>query len=129
MALIAGVGAPQTVNSASGGKVYAYNNISDVAPRVVANANPSRVSITFHNPGGSDVFIAPTNVQNTPGTATNNPSNQALVITNAALGGSWRVFGNGGVLTISGECQGGWQALSVTGAGVANALTVMESNV
>lgn len=128
MALIAGIGSPQTVNSASGGKVYAYNNIDAAAARVVAQPNASRVSITFHNPGANDIFIAPSNVQNVVGTAPTNPSNVALTPTNAALGGCWRVYANGGVLVISGECQGGWQALAVTGAGAANALTVMESN-
>lgn len=129
MSLIAGIGSPQTVNAANGGKVYAYNNINETTGRVVANANPSRVSIMFHNPGASDIFIAPSKVQNTPGTAPTNPSDVVLTPSNAALGGCWRVFGNGGVLMISGECQGAWQALAVTGAGVSNALTVMESNV
>lgn len=129
MTIFGGVGGSQVFSSASGGKVYGYNNIGEAAPRVVAQANTSRQSITFHNPGASDVFIAPSNVQNILGTAPTTPSNVALVPTNAALGGCWRVFGNGGTLVITGECQGAWQALSVTGAGAANPLTVMESNV
>lgn len=124
-----GPGSPLAFSSASGGKVYGYNNINETTPRLVANPNTGRQSITFHNPGTSDIFIAPSNVQNVLGTAPTNPSNVALVPTNALLGGCWRVYGNGGVLVITGECQGGWQALSVTGSGTTNALTVMESNV
>lgn len=115
--------------SASGGKVYGYNNISENAPVVVAPANPNRRKITFHNPGTSDIFVGPSLVQNVLGTAPTQPSNQALVPTNAALGGMFRVFGNGGTLAVEGECQGAWQALGVTGSGVTNFLTVMDSNV
>jgi len=52
----------------------------------------------------------------------------ALTLTNAALGGSIRVYGNGGTLDINGECQGAWQALAVTGGGTTNPLTVIDSN-
>ncbi len=124
-----GPGSPLAFSSASGGKVYGYNNIAEAALHVVAQANPSRQSITFHNPGTSDLFIAPAFVQNVLGTAPTQPSNVALVPSNAALGGCWRVYGNGGVLVITGECQGAWQAFAVTGAGTTNPLTVMESNV
>lgn len=123
-----GPGSPLAFSAASGGKVYGYNNISESAARVVAQANPSRQKITFHNPGASDIFIAPSNVQGTLGTAPTQPTNTALVPTNAALGGCFRVYGNGGTLAIEGECQGAWQALAVTGAGSTNPLTVMESN-
>jgi hypothetical protein len=112
----------------SGGKVYGYNNISEFAAVVVAQANSARTSITFHNPGASDVFIAPTFVQNVLGTAPAQPSNVALTVSNSAFGGAFRVYGNGGQLTITGECQGAWQALAITGAGSDNPLTVMESN-
>ncbi len=124
-----GPGSPLAFSAASGGKVYGYNNISESTPRVVAQPNTSRQQITFHNPGASDVFVAPAYVQNVLGTATTQPSNVALVPSNANLGGCWRVYGNGGVLVITGECQGAWQALAVTGAGEAVPLTVMESNV
>ena len=124
----AGVGSPLAVSSASGGKVYAYNNINETTALVVAPANPSRQKIRFHNPGSSDIFIAPQYVQNTPGATPTNNSNVALTLSNAALGGSFRVFGNGGTLEVSGECQGAWQALAVTGAGTTNPLTVMDSN-
>lgn len=129
MSTIVGVGASGTVASASGGKVYAYNNINETTARVVANANPSRRKITFHNPGASDLFIAPSFVQNVVGTAPTQPSNVALTITNAALGGARRVFSNGGTLEVSGECQGAWQALAVTAAGTTNPLTVEDSNI
>ncbi len=124
-----GPGSPLAFSSASGGKVYGYNNIAEAAPIVVAQANPSRQKISFHNPGASDIFIAPSVTQNVLGTAPANPSNATLTPSNAALGGCWRVYGNGGVLSIEGECQGAWQAFAVTGAGANNPLTVMESNV
>ena len=128
MAITTGPGSPQAFSSASGGKVYGYNNISESAAIVVAPANPSRQKIRFHNPGASDIFIAPSFVQNVLGTAPTTPSNVALTISNAALGGATRVYGNGGTLEITGECQGAWQALAVTGAGTTNALTVIDSN-
>lgn len=121
-------GGVSVYSSASGGKVYGYNNISEAAPRIVAPANPSRQRIRFHNPGASDVFIAPQYVQNVLGTVPTQPSNVALTPSNAALGGAIRVYGNGGTLDITGECQGAWQALAVTGAGTTNALTVIDSN-
>src|SRR6266704_6996787 len=112
-----GPGSPLAFSSASGGKVYGYNNIDEAAAKVVAQPNTSRVKITFHNPGAQDVFIAPVNVQNVIGTAPTPPSNVALMPSNASLGGCFRVYGNGGVLVIEGECAGAWQAFAVTGAG------------
>src|SRR6266403_5430303 len=124
-----GPGSPLAFSSASGGKVYGYNNISEFASIVIAQANPSRQKITFHNPGPKDIFIAPSFVQNVLGSAPATPSNVALVPSNVALGGCWRVYGNGGVLAIEGECQGAWQAFATSAAGATNPLTVMESNV
>ncbi|SRR6266404_3612583 len=124
-----GPGSPLAFSSASGGKVYGYNNISEFAAIVVVQANPSRQKITFHNPGVNDVFIAPSFVQNVLGTAPANPSNVALVPSNTIKGGCWLIYGNGGTLAIEGECAGAFQAFAKTGAGGANPLTVMESNV
>lgn len=123
-----GPGSPLAFSSASGGKVYGYNNIDEAAAKVVAPANSSRQKIVFHNPGANDLFIAPVNVQNVLGTVPTNPSNVALAPTNALLGGCFRLYGNGGVLAIEGECTGAWQALAFTGAGATNPLTVMDSN-
>ena len=117
-----GPGSPLAFSAASGGKVYAFNNVAEAAPIVVAPANPSRQRIVFHNPGANDVFIGPSLVQ-TSG------SNVALSPSNAALGGCFRVYGNGGTLAVEGECQGAWQAFALTGAGSDNPLTVMDSNV
>ena len=58
-----GPGSPLAFSSASGGKVYGYNNINETTARVVAQANPSRQKITFHNPGTSDIFISPSFVR------------------------------------------------------------------
>lgn len=126
--IVGGVGGPLAFSSASGGKVYGYNNINETTAVVVAQANPSRQRIRFHNPGANDIFIAPVNVQNVLGTAPTQPSNVPLTLVNANLGGAIRVYGNGGTLDISGECQGAWQALSNTGSGSTNPLTVIDSN-
>ena len=117
-----GPGSPLAFSSASGGKVFSYNNISESGLVTVATANTQRQKIMFHNPGASDVFIAPAYVQTTG-------SDVALTPSNAALGGCFRVYGNGGTLVIEGECQGAWQAFAVSGAGTTNPLTVMDSNV
>lgn len=123
-----GPGSPLAFSSASGGKIYGYNIISETVLRQVAPANSSRQKITFHNPGPNDIFIGPMFVQNVLGTSPTNPSNVAFAPSNAVLGGCFRVYGNGGVLSIEGECQGGWQAFAATGAGQSNPLTVMDSN-
>ena len=117
-----GPGSPLAFSTASGGKVYAYNAINEASATVVAAVNTSRQKILFHNPGANDIFIDPVYVQTTG-------SNVALSPSNAALGGCFRVYSNGGVLTLEGECQGAWQAFAVTGAGSTNSLTVMDSNV
>ena len=113
-------GSPLTIAGGSGSKVYAFNTLDDTTPVEVAPANSSRQSITFHNPGTVDVFIAPAFVSNTG-------SFVPLVPATGALGGCFRVYANGGSLTITGENQQAWQALSESGSG--NPLTVMESNV
>lgn len=127
--IVSGPGGPLTVSSASGGKIYGYNNISESAPIVVANSNAARQKITFHNPGTNDLLIAPVFVQNTIGTAPAQPSDTPFNPTSALFGGCFRIYGNGGMLAVEGECQGAWQALAVTGAGSVNPLTVMESNI
>lgn len=107
------------VGPTSGGKVYAYNSLS-TTPGVVAPANPQRTSITFHNPGTVDVFIAPQYAVNTGSQVTLTPST-------STLGGCFRVYANGGQLTLGGECQGQWQAFSASAS--SNPLTVVDSNV
>lgn len=120
--IVTGPGSPLAFSSASGGKVRAYNAITTAAA-TVAPANPSRQKITFHNPGTVDIFIAPT----TAFASISATSPVALAPTTSALGGCFRVYGNGGTLEISGECQGAWQAFAASGT--TNALTVMDSNV
>ena len=117
-----GPGSPLTIAGGSGGKVYKYNAI-DTTPQGVLPANTARQSIVFHNPGTIDIFICPTS-----GYAdVNAVSRTSFTPTTSALGGCFRVYGNGGSLTITGECQLAWQAFSASGSG--NPLTVMESNV
>lgn len=108
--------------AANGGKVRAFNTITHTANTLVAAANPSRQRIVFHNPGTVDIFISPTVAVNASG------SNVVLTPTTSALGGTFRVYGNGGTLTLEGECQCEWQALALSG-GPVNPLTVMDSNV
>lgn len=106
------------VGPTSGGKWYAYNNLT-TTPEVVAPPNQFRISITFHNPGTVDIMVAPQYVVNGGSNTTLNP-------TISALGGCYRVYGNGGSLTLTGECQGQWQAFSISASG--NPLTVIDSN-
>ena len=121
MGIIVGVGGSGTYTNASGGKVYGYTSIG-TTPQVVALPNPSRQKITFHNPGGNDILVAPSVASNYI-TGAQTP----FVPTTTLYGGCFRVFGNGGTLVIEGECQIGWQAFALTGS--ANQFTVMESNI
>jgi hypothetical protein len=122
MSIITNPGAPGANSSASGGKIYAYNAVTTANNIPVAPANPQRNSITFHNPGANDILISPTTSLGNLGS-----SQSTLTPTTAALGGGFRVFANGGSLTITGECQQAWQALALVGA--TNPLTVMDSNI
>ena len=121
-----GPGSPLAFSAASGGKVYGFNNIS-TTPAVVAPANTSRQKITFHNPGTVDIFIGPANVNNTVGSPPTTNAAVAFTPTTTNYGGCWRVYANGGTLSIEGECAGAWQALAASGS--TNQLTVMDSNV
>lgn len=120
MSTFTGVGSPGTVSAASGGYFLAYNAISTTPAQVIA-ADPQRQSITFHNPGANDIMIAPAFIQNTG-------SDVALVPSPSALGGCFRVYGNGASLTLTGgQVQKPFQAFSLTGS--TNPLTVVASNV
>lgn len=125
--LFASVGSPGSIGPTSGGKVYAFNNLGTTA-QTVAPANPARTSITFDNPGANDIVVFPAFVQ-AVNTAPSSPpgTNVALAPTTSALGGGYRIYGNGGSRTISGECQGAWQALALSGSN--NPFTVTDSNV
>jgi hypothetical protein len=122
------------VGPTSGGKVYAFNNLG-TSPEVVAPANSKRTQISFDNPGAVDIIVFPVLVQALNPTWTSgsnldgNTSISSVVLapTTAALGGGYRIYGNGGSRTITGECQGAWQALAISGSG--NPLTVTDSNV
>lgn len=122
MAVVSIVGGPGANASANGGKVYAFNTINDVTATQCAPANPQRLSITFHNPGTIDILVAPL-VKNS---ITNNATS-TLTISTLVYGGAFRIYGNGGALTITGECQGGWQALAISGS--TNPFTVLDSNI
>ena len=131
---IAGIGGSGAVGPTSGGKVYAFNNMG-TSPQVVAPANSKRTQITFDNPGAVDIVVFPCQVQANNPTWTSGSSldsntsisNTALVPTTTSLGGGYRIYANGGTRTFSGECQGAWQALSISGS--SNTLTVTDSNV
>lgn len=114
-----GPGSPLVVSGGSGGKVYGFNALDAVTPTVVAPANTSRQSVVFHNPGTVDVIVFPSLIQTTGSSVANGA-------TVAAKGGGFLVYANGGSLTVTGECQGAWKALAISGSG--NALTVMDSN-
>ena len=120
MNIFVGVGAPGSVGPTSGGKVYAYNGLG-TSPTVVAPANVARTTITFHNPGAADMVVFPA-LAFSSATAS---APTTLTPTTANLGGGIKVFA-GTTVVISGECQGQWQALALTGL---NPLTVLDSNV
>lgn len=122
-----GPGSPLSAVGASGGKIYGYNNITNANNTTVAQANPARQKITFHNPGSVDIFVSQTAAQNVLGTAPTSPADVAFSPTTALLGGTFRVYANGGTLVIDGECQKAWQALAASGT--TNPLTVIETNV
>lgn len=115
--VVFGVGSPGAAQSANGGKVYAFNNIGNVVPVALLGKSGERRSVTFHNPGANDVLVYP---QTDALGAVNAP-------TIAAPGGGFRIFGNGGSLTISGECQQPWSALHFTTTN--QPLTVMTTHV
>lgn len=116
MSVLSLVGGSQSFSSTSGGKVTAINNLS-TAPATVVAANPTRQRIIFHNPGDVDIFVGPVVLG----------SGSTLVPSTVALGGTFRVFSNGGTLEVTGECQGAWQAFTVSGVG--KPLTIMDSNI
>lgn len=113
------VGGSGTYSAANGGKIYLFNDVS-TALLQVAPASPTRQQITFHNPGAVDIFVA-------PASAVFNGSNIVFNPSNALLGGCFRVFGNGGTLVITGECQIAWRAFALSGT--LNPFTVMDSNI
>lgn len=102
-------------SGSSGIGVRAFNSISTTTTQVLP-ANTSRASIVFSNPGTVDVFVAPT--LDATG-ATISPST-------GALGGTFRIFANGGVLSLAGAVQTAWVAFSSSGSG--NSFTTLESN-
>lgn len=108
------VGSPGTIGPASGGSVFAFNNIS-TAPTQVIGSDPQRQSISFYNPGTISIYVAPTTVQT-------NGSDVPLTPSPSALGGCFIVPSGGGSITITGECQKPWQAFSASGS--SNSLTI-----
>jgi hypothetical protein len=115
-----GPGSPLAFSSASGGKLYPFNALDAVTPQQVAPANPSRQQIMFHNPGAVDIFVYPQYKLSQAGVQSANAP------TVAAPGGSFRIYANGGSLSLSGECSQAWYALAASSS--TGALTVMDSN-
>lgn len=122
MTIFGGIGGAQVFSSANGGKTYAFNGLTTALTALVAPANPSRQRIRFHNPGSVDIFIYPQFAQSIV-----TGSNVTLVPSTVNLGGTTRVFANGGTLEITGECQGQWGAFAADNTGTS--LTVIDSNV
>ena len=90
-----------------GGTVTGLNSLSTTAVSAVA-ANPSRVNLTFHNPGTVPAYVYPT--------ASGAP-------TTTSLGGALTVF-PGAFLTVVDTTNGAWSAFSSSGSG--NPLTIMD---
>jgi len=123
--LVAQINSSSAIGPTSGGKLYAFNNIS-TTPSQICPASPQRASITFINPGSTVIFIAPT-VAQAINSIPASISNVTLTPNTSALGGCFILPPNGGSLTLTGECQGTYQAFSASGTG--NPLTVVDSNV
>ena len=100
----------------SGLGVRAFNTIASSVTTQVLPANTSRGSVVFSNPGTVDIFVAPATDANG---ATISPST-------GSLGGTFRIFSNGGSLSLSGAVQTAWVAFSSSGTG--NSFTTLESN-
>jgi len=120
MSIIVGVGSPGTLSSASGGKTYAFNAILSASTTQVAPANPARKQITFINPSATRTIYVSMLVQLSQAGV-----QSALTPTTAALGGTIPVLPNT-MVSISGECQLAWQAL--TDSGSTSPLTVIDTN-
>ncbi|TXH51062.1 MAG: hypothetical protein E6Q97_19165 [Desulfurellales bacterium] len=120
--IVAGPGAALAFSSASGGKLYAFNNLDATTPVEVAASNPSRQRIRFHNPHASqNMLVYPQYKQNTGANVANAP-------TIAAPGGGFLIYGNGGTLEFTGgEIQGAWYAL-MESASNNGPCTVLDSN-
>ncbi len=115
MGIIGIAGGVQAFSAANGGKIHAFNNLS-TTPQVVLPANPSRVSVTFHNPHASiDMYVAPST----------DYAGATLTPTTSALGGCFKIFASN-TLTLVGEVQVAWQAFSASSSGLP--FTAMETN-
>ena len=119
------------IGPTSGGKVYAFNNIG-TSPVTVAPQNNARIGIAFHNPGTITINVAPLQVQalnSVPSNIGVNPtgsiSSANLTPAIGSLGGCFAITA-GQTLPFSGECAGGWQALSASGSN--NPLSVVDTN-
>jgi hypothetical protein len=96
--------------------VTAINNLG-TTPQFVIFANPSRNSLTFHNPGTNSVVVFPASVLV-------NGANVPLAPTISALGGGF-LLPSGAALFMGGTAaKQQWQALALTGGG--NPLTITE---
>lgn len=120
--IVSGVGAPRAMGSANGGKLYSFNALDAVTAQTVAPANPSRTQIVFHNPGAVDVLVFPSLKMSSVAV----PSDTANAPTVAAPGGAFRIYANGGSLTVEGENSTAWKAFAASG--ITGTLTVMDSN-
>jgi hypothetical protein len=108
------IGGAGGIGPTSGGKVTPINTVGATFTQVIGQ-NPSRATISFHNPGTVNLLVGPmmtaTGAPNTP--------------TAAAPGGAYLLY-PGGVIQLDGECQNAYGALAASGGG--NPLTITESN-
>jgi hypothetical protein len=97
----------------------AVNNIGTTAIQVIG-FNAGRQQLRFHNPGTVDVIVFPIIVWITGNAVTLAPG------TTLALGGGFRVYGNGGDQIIETDARFfAWLAQAVSGTN--NPLTIEES--
>jgi hypothetical protein len=99
--------------------ITALNNIGTTALQVIG-FNSGRALLRFHNPGAVDIIVFPTLVWIAGSPVTLLPG------TTLALGGGYRVYGNGGDQVIDTDSRFfAWLAQAVSGTN--NSLTIEES--
>jgi hypothetical protein len=96
--------------------VTAINSVS-TAVQFVIGTNPSRNSLTFHNPGSVSVVVFPQY-------RLVNGANVPLAPTISALGGGFLLLSGETLFIGATASKQQWQALSLSGTG--NALTITE---
>lgn len=99
-------------------RVYAFNNIG-TSPIMLVSPNPSRASITFHNPGSQLAYVFPLRALDP-----NSGQNYILMANLGALGGCFALAFKDTLFIGGSSAKMEWHGMSASGSG--NPLTVSE---